>query len=87
MSRRDYERRSSTQKAAFVRGSTEPDVTLSGVTLGRETDKAIHVTVKELPEPIWMPLSQVKKMVRAGAGVAGQDSITTAWIAQQKGLA
>lgn len=76
------------QRAEFVRGGTEPDVTLNDVTLGRETDKAIHVTVKELIAPVWMPLSQVKKMVRAGPGIAGKDSITiTAWIAKQKGLA
>ena len=75
------------QRGEFMKGHREekPDVTLHEVTLGRETDKAVLVTVKDQPEPMWMPLSQVKKIVRAGAG---KDSITiTAWIAEQKGLA
>jgi len=68
-----------------MRGDPAPDVTLQEVTLGRETDKAILVTVKDREDPLWMPLSQVKKITRAGEG---KDSITvTAWIAKQKGLA
>jgi len=75
----------SRQRAAYVRGQPEPDVTLQEVTLGRETDKAILVTVKDREDPFWLPLSQVKKMTRAGEG---KDSITiTGWIAKQKGLA
>ena len=66
----------------------EPDVTLSGVTLGRETEKAVLVTVKDQKDPVWMPLSQVKNMTRAGPGIPGKDTITiTPWIAKEKGLA
>ena len=73
------------QRGEFVRGAAEPDVTLQGVTLGRETEKAVLITVKDREDPLWMPLSQVKKITRAGEG---KDSITvTAWIAKQKGLA
>ena len=65
-----------------------PDVTLQGVTLGRETEKAVLVTVKDRPTPIWLPLSQVKKMTRAGPGIPGKDTIIiTPWIAKEKGLA
>lgn len=71
------------QKAAYARGNSGPPVTLKGVTLGKETDKAILVTHEG--KDIWMPLSQVESMVRTKE--KGGDEITiSAWIAKEKGL-
>lgn len=73
------------QKAAFVRGIPKADVVLKDVPIERETDKAILIRVKDQPEPIWIPLSQVRKIDRPETGPA---TITvSAWIAEKKGLA
>ena len=59
------------------------EAVLENVTLGKETEKAIMVTIDGTDH--WMPLSQVKSMKRTG--MKDGDSITvTMWIAQQKGL-
>jgi hypothetical protein len=86
VSRRSGSWRPRDERKDRVTAQAEPDVTLSGVTLGRETENAVLVTVKDQKDPIWMPLSQVTKITKAGGAMA--DSITvTAWIAKQKGLA
>lgn len=82
---RSYSR--SSQRAEFVKGSRpeEPDVTLDGITLGRETEKAVLVTMKD-GQDMWMPLSQVRRMTKTKR--EGEDSmVISAWIAKEKGLA
>lgn len=62
--------------------------------LGRETDKAIHVTfvdgevTSDEKDNTWFPLSQVKEIHRTRSVVnSTYDSIVvTHWIAKQKGL-
>lgn len=86
-----WKQRGSSQRGEFTKNhESEPDVTLNNVTIGQESPsgKAIRVTVKDQPAPIWMPLSQIKSMVRAGPGIACKDTmVITAWIAKEKGLA
>lgn len=77
--------REGSQRAAYVRGrSTQPDVTLEGVTLGTETDKAILVTRKG-EAPVWVPLSHIRKIER-GQGEGKDTIVVTAWIAGKKGF-
>lgn len=72
------------QRAAYAKGLKSESVTFEGVTLVRETEKAILVTFPEEGE-LWIPLSQVHKLERSK--VKGGDKITVSqWIAEQKGL-
>jgi hypothetical protein len=49
----------------------------------RETDAAVMIEVENKGE-VWVPFSQVKKIVRRGNG---HDEVEmTQWIAQRKGL-
>lgn len=75
------------QRGHYVRGheAEEPDVTLTGCTIGRDTEKAVLVDVPEKGE-MWMPLSQIRRMTRTTS--KGQDTLViSAWIAREKGLA
>lgn len=70
------------QKGAYVRGNSEK-VTLKGVTIGKETEKAVLVTINGKEH--WMPLSQITSITRTKT--AGGDTIVvSAWIAKEKGL-
>lgn len=81
--RRDPWRKPGGQKAAYVRHHGGENVVLTGVTLGKETEKAILVTIEGVD--YWMPLSQVTSMKRTDK--KGEDEIVvSAWIAKEKGL-
>ena len=54
-------------------------------TVERETEKAILVVDAETGEKIWLPLSQVEKILRRTDGSA--QVTMSDWIAGQKGLA
>ena len=86
MSRADYSRErfggKRTQKAAFARGHSEK-VTLENVILGKETEKAINVTLDG--KDYWMPLSQVHEIHRATDDKPA-SIVVSEWIAKQKGL-
>lgn len=59
-------------------------VELEGITLGKETAKAIMITTAE-GEDIWIPISQVHQIVRTKE--KGADRLVVSkWIAEQKGL-
>lgn len=67
-------------------------VTLSGK-LGRETDKAIlmHVssvagTPLEDEKSVWIPLSQVQKIIRKSVTGEDDELLVTEWIAKTKEL-
>lgn len=72
-----------TKKAAFTRGHSEK-VRIEGVTLGKETDKAILVTL-EGGEEHWFPLSQIHEIHRS-SDKGGDAIVVSEWIAKQKGL-
>lgn len=76
--------RDRSQKSAYVGAHGGPDVTLEGVTLGKETDKAILVCREGEPD-MWMPLSQVTSMHR-GKDKGTDKIVVSGWIAKQKGL-
>lgn len=67
------------QKGNFARGNSEK-VTIENVTLGKETDKAILVTIGGTDH--WMPLSQVHEIHRTTPA----SIVVSEWIAKQKGL-
>lgn len=72
-----------TQKAAFARGHSEK-VRLENVRIGKETEKAMFVTL-ENGEEMWMPLSQVHEIHRATDDKPA-SIVVSEWIAKQKGL-
>ena len=78
--RRDRSRDSARGKYAIA---TSEKVIFENVTLGKETEKAILVTIKG--KEVWMPLSQVHEIHREPDGKTG-SIVVSAWIAKQKEL-
>lgn len=70
------------QKGAYVRGGSEK-VTIEGVTIGRETDKAVLVTIEG--KEVWIPISQIVSMTRTKTE-GGDTIVVSEWIAKTKGL-
>lgn len=74
--------------ARGVRDDDPPDVTVSGVTVKRTSDKAILIVTKDGDE-IWLPKSQLRGTsadgVKSGPDIV--DVTMSAWIAGEKGLA
>ena len=69
-------------------GRQEECFTLENCEIVHETDAAIRVETGEDDgtDGIWIPLSQVEKIVRGRAGMFNSSVRMTAWIAKQKGL-
>lgn len=53
-------------------------------TVKKETEKALLVVNPETGEELWLPLSQVEKILRRADGTA--EVTISDWIAGQKGL-
>lgn len=86
MARADYSRirHRGTQRSEYVKHNSGPDVTLTGLTILRDSDKAILVQMEDGKE-LWLPLSQVKEIHRTKE--KGADSVVISdWIAKQKGF-
>lgn len=74
------------QRAEYMRHHGD-DMTFSEVAVGEDSKSGAAVRVRFEDELIWVPYSQVKKIVR-DPKVKGQDKITvTAWWAKKAGLA
>ena len=56
-----------------------------GCTVKHETDKALLIIDADSGEELWLPLSQVEKILRRTDGTA--EVTMSDWIAEQKGLA
>ena len=84
--RSDFQRRGrDTQRAAYARNHGQgEDVTITGVKFGKETEKAILVTIGDTDH--WLPLSQVRSITRSPEPQKNAIKIS-AWIAKEKGLA
>lgn len=52
----------------------------------RESGKAILIHGEDNDEEVWIPFSQIVKLVRDGEGSPRARIIMSQWIAQQKGL-
>lgn len=61
------------------------NTTIVGVTFIRETDAAVLIDTEDLVEPVWIPLSQVEKMVKS-PNPRGSSITLATWIARKKGL-
>lgn len=73
----------SKQRSAYVKGLPGEKVRIDGCTIGKETEKAVLVTIEGKDH--WFPLSQVHEIHRSKE--KGGDSIVVGeWIAKQKGL-
>lgn len=72
----------SSQKGNYARGTSEK-VLIENVVIGKETEKAMFVTIAGAG--LWMPLSQVHEIHRATADKQA-SIVVSEWIAKQKGL-
>ena len=61
------------------------NTTLTGITFVRETDAAVLIETEDTVEPVWIPLSQVEKMVKSKNPQGSSITLST-WIARKKGL-
>ena len=71
-----------TQRANYARGTSEK-VRIENVTIGKETEKAVLITIDG--KDYWIPLSQIHELHRS-QHKGGDAIVMSEWIAKQKGL-